>query len=267
MDIDTGNVEHIELLLRRGNAVWALTDNLGCVSTRLVPSVTLLKQSDVKPRQTAGDIAFSMNHAKAYQVLLGEGVRAEMLRAVLEAAKSDESDDEADEEAADAAEGAPVASTSGVADGDAEMGEGEGEGAPPPGAVTIDMQEGESVEAAVARAMAGGELSTASDNATFLASRLTFTQDAAGQPVALDAEGNGVMMGWESGIMRRTADRLCEAGWRDRREGGKSWEELKREEEDEDSEREPLRVMNVGFGLGIVSPARVVGPGLVCSPG
>lgn len=29
--IDTGNVEHVKLLLRQGNAVWALTDNLGCV--------------------------------------------------------------------------------------------------------------------------------------------------------------------------------------------------------------------------------------------
>ncbi|KWU42401.1 hypothetical protein RHOSPDRAFT_21301 [Rhodotorula sp. JG-1b] len=179
----TGNVEHVKLLLRRGNAVWALTDNLGC---------------------TAGDIAFSMNNAEAYEALLGEGVRAEMLRAVLETTAA----------AADEPEG----------DGGDDEEEGEGE----------------------------PKLSTASDNATFLSSRLVFTHDASGQPVALDAEGNGVMMGWETGIMRRTAERLCEDGWRDRKEseGGKIWHDLV--EEEEKGEREPLKVMNVGFGLGII---------------
>lgn len=178
-----------------------------------------------------------MNNAEAYEALLGEGVRAEMLRAVLEttAAAADEPEgDGGDDE--EEGEGEPVASTSGTKssggdDDDTAMEENGGQ---------EEQQERQ-------------KLSTASDNATFLSSRLVFTHDASGQPVALDAEGNGVMMGWETGIMRRTAERLCEDGWRDRKEseGGKSWPDLV--EEEEKGEREPLRVMNVGFGLGIVS--------------
>lgn len=83
------------------------------------------------------------------------------------------------------------------------------------------------------------KLSTASDNATFLASKLKFTKDSSGQEIAVDEEGNGVMMGWEREIMRRTADRIC-APFEARRRGEKA-------------EDEKLNVVNVGFGLGIVS--------------
>ncbi|BGP47587.1 Arginine N-methyltransferase 2 [Rhodotorula kratochvilovae] len=176
----TGSVDDIKLLLRKGNAVWSIPDNLGC---------------------TAGDIAYSMNNADAYEELLAEGVRAEMLRAILEAAQGD---DESDNEGEDAA---------------------------------MDGADGEQPK-----------LSTASDNATFLSSRLVFTHDSRGQPIALDAEGNGVMMGWESGIMDATARAMCEPAWGDRK--GRRREALIKEEDD--GEREPLRVMNVGFGLGIV---------------
>lgn len=231
-------MEHVNLLLRQGNAVWALTDNLGCVRPFFsFPSRNCLpcarhkeaKHLDLTPTQTAGDIAFSMNNAEAYEALLAEGVRAEMLRAVLEAtAAADDPESDGDEEE----EGEPVASTSGTKSGDDD---------------TAMEENGEEQQ------QQQQKLSTASDNATFLSSRLVFTHDASGQPVALDAEGNGVMMGWETGIMRRTAERLCEDGWADRKAsgGGKSWRELV--EEEERGEREPLRVMNVGFGLGIVS--------------
>lgn len=167
-----------------------------------------------------------MNHGEAYEALLGEGVRAEMLRAVLEATQQSASED--GEAAEDSTE--PVASTSGTRPDqgdDVSMREANDDGS---GAVP---------------------LSTASDNATFLSSRLVFTHDAAGQPVALDAEGNGVMMGWERPIMARTVERCCEPAWADRK--GRTWDELVKEEDDEGNDREPLRVMNVGFGLGIVS--------------
>ncbi|GAA6042940.1 hypothetical protein JCM8097_000008 [Rhodosporidiobolus ruineniae] len=182
----TGNTDHLSLLLRSGNAVWNIVDNLGC---------------------TAGDIAYSMNNAAAYDLLLQEGIRSEMLRAVLKAVD----DDDGDIELGDAA----VAGSSGAAEKE--------------------------------------EKSTASDNALFLSSALTFTTDSTGQPIALDAEGNGVMMGWEAPIMRETVRAMIEqpggpwSGKRDRR--GKGREELEREEE---GERETLNVINVGFGLGIV---------------
>lgn len=83
------------------------------------------------------------------------------------------------------------------------------------------------------------KLSTASDNATFLASKLKFTKDSSGQEIAVDEEGNGVMMGWEREIMRVSAERMCEP-FEARRKGVKDPEE-------------ELNVVNVGFGLGIVS--------------
>ncbi|GAA5905247.1 hypothetical protein JCM8208_000326 [Rhodotorula glutinis] len=201
----TGNVDHIKLLLRKGNAVWSIPDNLGC---------------------TAGDIAFSMNNTDAYEELLAEGIRSEMLRAVLEAAHSSGASDAGSDDAIDADMAAANALS---AEGDDQ-------------ATATDAS-----TTTAAAATATAQLSTASDNATFLASRLTFTHDSRGQPIALDAEGNGVMMGWESGIMHQTARRMCEPAWGDRRQ--KTWDELHREEE---GDREPLRVMNVGFGLGIV---------------
>ncbi|BGP07510.1 Arginine N-methyltransferase 2 [Rhodotorula toruloides] len=176
----TGNVEHIKLLLRKSNAVWAMPDNLGC---------------------TAGDIAFSMNHDRAYEELLAEGIRAEMLRSVLESASSSDDDDSA----------------------------------------MVDDSDPSPSDAP--------KLSTASDNATFLSSRLIFTTDSRGQAVALDAEGNGVMMNWEEGIMTRTVEALArEGGWEGRK--GRARGELLSEEER--GEREGLKVLNVGFGLGIV---------------
>jgi protein arginine N-methyltransferase 2 len=137
-----------------------------------------------------------MNNADAYNLLLAEGVRAEMLRAAMEAAAA--------------------ANSNNVDDDDDEKVEGDGD---------VELPD--------------AELSTASDNATFLASKLKFTRDSSGQEIAVDDEGNGVMMGWERDIMRATADRLCEP-FEARRNGAR----------DEDEE---LNVVNVGFGLGIVS--------------
>lgn len=93
--------------------------------------------------------------------------------------------------------------------------------------------DGEELEEPVKR-----KKSTAGDNKTFLQSSLKFVTDESGQDICLDREGNGVMMGWEKGIMRETARLLCEEF-----EGRKSGE----------LGEETLSIMNVGFGLGIVS--------------
>lgn len=55
----------------------------------------------------------------------------------------------------------------------------------------------------------------------YLKSDLTFTNDA-----LLDSDANGVMMAWETDIMRKSADALCPT--------------------------EGLRVLNIGFGMGII---------------
>lgn len=73
----------------------------------------------------------------------------------------------------------------------------------------------------------------AGSSTAFLSSNLRFTKDVHGQDVCyVDAGGQevGVMMGWEKKIMQETVQRLCR---------------------DHQNARH-LKVLNVGFGLGIV---------------
>ncbi|KAI9060292.1 S-adenosyl-L-methionine-dependent methyltransferase [Trametes sanguinea] len=69
----------------------------------------------------------------------------------------------------------------------------------------------------------------------FLSTRLEYTKDEHGQEICLvkvaDQEEVGVMMGWERGIMQETVRRLCS---------------------DHENLNEGLKVLNVGFGLGII---------------
>lgn len=72
----------------------------------------------------------------------------------------------------------------------------------------------------------------------FLSSPLRFTVDEHGQTVCMlqigDDEEVGVMMGWENGIMAETVERLY---------GSYNGKGI----------RKKSRVLNIGFGLGIVS--------------
>lgn len=76
--------------------------------------------------------------------------------------------------------------------------------------------------------------SAAASTDTFLASNLSFKADETGQEICVvkldNDEEVGVMMGWERPIMEETVRFLCP-------DGG----------------RQGLKVLNVGFGLGIVS--------------
>lgn len=197
-------------LLRKGNAVWNLVDNLGL---------------------TAGDLAWSLNAGETYELLLGEGVRAELIKAAMEAAAGSKEDGNSD---VDEDEEVPAADDEGepAADGDV---------------VAAEEADGEV------------KLSTASDNATFLASKILYRVDERGQEIAEDEEGNGVMMGWERPIMERTARKLCEQfEWRRTATAATKSGALKQDdapalEEGEDEDEEELVVVNVGFGLGIVS--------------
>ncbi|GAA97458.1 uncharacterized protein L969DRAFT_116319 [Mixia osmundae IAM 14324] len=116
--------------------------------------------------RTAGDIAFSLNYMEAYNLILQEATRAELLQAALNGFEAVETDQ---------------------------------------------------------------DKSSASDLQTFLKTPLTFAGEP-GNERCMDAEGNGVMMRWEEGIMAETARLLCSS----RKQG------------------EPFAVLNVGFGLGIV---------------
>ncbi|TFK25698.1 arginine methyl transferase [Coprinopsis marcescibilis] len=68
----------------------------------------------------------------------------------------------------------------------------------------------------------------------YLSSKLTYTVDDHGQKVCMveagEGEEVGVMMGWEEGIMKESVKRLCEGH----------------------PNAQGLRVLNVGFGLGII---------------
>lgn len=67
----------------------------------------------------------------------------------------------------------------------------------------------------------------------FLSSKLRYTKDENGQDLCfteVDGEDIGVMMGWEMPIMKETVHSIY----------------------DSLSERDNIRVLNVGFGLGIV---------------
>ncbi|KAI7951914.1 hypothetical protein MJO28_007598, partial [Puccinia striiformis f. sp. tritici] len=76
------------------------------------------------------------------------------------------------------------------------------------------------------------QVSTATNNACFLSSKLTFKTSSTGQKLCVDSEGNGVMQGWETSIMKETARQLCQPF--------------------QDQKDFELSVLNIGFGLGII---------------
>ena len=162
-----------------------------------------------------------MNHDKSYKFLHEEGVRAEMLRSVLEDAELEQGDQDEEEEK--------------------EPSGGE------------DQEMSNDDDTAKEEEVPGP--STASDLKHYLSQPLTYTVDPNGQPICLDAEGNGVMMGWERELMRETVRHMLTSSeeestcWSDRKQLSRG--EI--EEQEAQGEREPLRVLNVGFGLGIVS--------------
>lgn len=73
----------------------------------------------------------------------------------------------------------------------------------------------------------------AGSSESFLSSRLRYTKDEGGQDICfidVDEEEIGVMMGWEAPIMMETVQSIY----------------------DSLPERDNIKVLNVGFGLGIV---------------
>lgn len=83
--------------------------------------------------------------------------------------------------------------------------------------------------------------SAAASTKKFLSSKLRFTKDEHGQDICMLQVGPdveiGVMMGWEREIMQETVIALC----------------------DQHANADELKVLNVGFGLGIVSSVLELG--------
>ncbi|KAL9126467.1 MAG: hypothetical protein Q9217_004488 [Psora testacea] len=147
--------------------------------------------------ETPGCMALRLGLKELYEIMVDAGVRAEILLNRL-----DEYESLDDDNVRDGDEGADAANRS-ANDDTTELSEGKGHSA------TEDAP-----------------LSTQSSpdeprNEDYLQSSLRFQGDR-----ILDEMGNGVMMAWESDIMKRTADLLCPTSG--------------------------LRVLNVGHGMGII---------------
>lgn len=185
----------VDLLLCSSNAVLTIPDDLG---------------------YTAGDLAYSLNAVEMYELLLGESVRAELLKALMRKMMGggDSDDDDGSDEELEALHD------------DEDMAESTEFLVTPPSPPTqaqLDpvlnyaadispLPTHAPVPSSPPRPIptpSNPKMSTAASNKAFLASRLRFEVDSHGQEICVDAEGNGVMMGWERGIMLvRSVDAL-----------------------------------------------------------
>ncbi|KAG9324029.1 hypothetical protein KVV02_003508 [Mortierella alpina] len=161
--------------------------------------------------KSVGDYAKSFNQPEIYDFLLEEGVRVELLMGLMQrklklelleaAAEEDDDDDEEDNN-----EGATEAEEGQTNEANKD---------------TTDVTAGPEAEPAAKKQKV--EPMPEVPNAEYLAQPLQYTEDG---DRLLDAEKNGVMMGWELPLMVRHAEVI--------------------------SPEEGLRVLNVGFGLGLV---------------
>jgi protein arginine N-methyltransferase 2 len=100
--------------------------------------------------------------------------------------------------------------------------------------LTLLSSRGESSETPTSLILHSVDDSAAGSTDTFLSSHLIFKKDERGQDICLVQAGDsevGVMMGWETQIMEETAKELCET---------------------HENLQAGLKVLNVGFGLGII---------------
>ncbi|KAK8900964.1 hypothetical protein QC760_010423 [Botrytis cinerea] len=140
--------------------------------------------------ETPGCLAWRLGRKELYELVVEAGVRAEILMNLMGGYEelSDEDEDE-------------------------EEGEVEGMEIVVDEETTDEPAKGSEVE----------EPKKDVNSADYLKSKLEFTEDA-----LLDADANGVMMAWETSIMKRTVDLLIP------------------------SSSPSLRILNIGFGMGII---------------
>lgn len=146
---------------------------------------------DVKG-ETPGCLAWRIGRMELYELVVEAGVRAEMLLGLLGGGGYEELDS-GDEEEGTLAEEPQNGETNGNTNGDSAM----------EGVLQIEKRDVNSED--------------------YLKSELTFADDK-----LLDADANGVMMAWETDIMRRSVDTLIP------------------------SLTPGARILNIGFGMGII---------------
>ena len=165
-----------------------------------------------KNNETPGCLALRLGLSELYEIMVDAGVRAEMLLSRMnEGWELLADEDEDDEEEGDGGESESVPKL--PADEDLESKQNGG----------LD-EDGElqvmTVEEASTDPVADASKPDVNSE-DYLRSDLSFQRDR-----ILDSDGNGVMMAWETDIMRRTADLLVP--------------------------REGLRILNLGHGMGII---------------
>ncbi|PQE15539.1 arginine N-methyltransferase 2 protein [Rutstroemia sp. NJR-2017a WRK4] len=157
---------------------------------------------DVK-NETPGDLAWRLGLKELYELVVEAGVRAEVLMNLMggyeELGDGDDEEDE-DEEVDAAGE-----------NGNGEVG------------TTENGQEVEELNGNSTEEKASEPPKRDVNSTDYLSSTLTLTPSA-----LLDSDANGVMMAWETSIMRRTVDLLIPPG------------------------SPPQRILNIGFGMGII---------------
>ncbi|ETS87281.1 Arginine N-methyltransferase 2 [Pestalotiopsis fici W106-1] len=176
--------------------------------------------------ETPGDVAARLGQAELYQMCVEAGVRAELLFGLLEGYEALEDDDDEDEDmeeadveengdaiAEDGDEAPELVSTKKTFETDGEQAQEE-------------QEETEIVDSNPDRAFAPPKPVTADDQVTsdeYLRSNLTYTDGK-----LVDSSLNGVMMAWETEIMKASVEALLPGS-----PAGK-------------------KILNIGFGMGII---------------
>ena len=163
--------------------------------------------NDVDDRnETPGCVAHRLGRTDLYNLCVEAGVRAEMLFGVLEGYEELESGDEMEEDGEEESAHQPNDESEMVVVGE--------DGAEAPELVPVSEGNGVAED---------GKTGADVNSDDYLKSTVTYSDGK-----LVDNEGNGVMMAWETDIMRRSVDALLPG-----RESGK-------------------RILNIGFGMGII---------------
>lgn len=155
--------------------------------------------------ETPGCVAWRLGLKVLYEMCVDAGVRAELLLARLDAyqvLRDNDSEDDGEEE-------------DGSGGGGGDGGENGGEGR------TAEGRDDGEHAADLGEEVTDGDRDTSTQNANFLSSNLTFDRNK-----IVDEAANGVMMRWETAIMKESAAVLAPSSG--------------------------LRVLNVGHGMGII---------------
>ncbi|PBP19460.1 hypothetical protein BUE80_DR009646 [Diplocarpon rosae] len=156
--------------------------------------------------ETPGCMAYRLGQMELYEMCVNAGVRAELLLGLMGGYEELEGEG------------------SGEDDEDADIGiEGQHLGAEVQGSSSAEVEEHEVALGPVESTALASREKKDVNSADYLASSLTFSADR-----LLDSDNNGVMMSWETSIMRRTVDLLLP------------------------SLAPGARVLNIGFGMGII---------------